>query len=60
MEIGEEIEVTIAPDTAERTVEVPPALAEALTSARRPGGGASLDGPNAWRTAATGRGAHIL
>lgn len=30
VEIGEEIEVTISPDTAERVIEIPPALAEAL------------------------------
>lgn len=30
VEIGDEVEVTIVPDTAERTVEVPPELASAL------------------------------
>jgi len=30
VEIGEEIEVTISPDTEERVIEIPPALAEAL------------------------------
>lgn len=30
VEIGQEVDVTIAVDTAERTIEVPPALAEAL------------------------------
>lgn len=30
VEIDEEIEVTISPDTAERVIEIPPALAEAL------------------------------
>lgn len=30
VEIGEEIEVTISPDTAERVIEIPPTLVEAL------------------------------
>lgn len=32
VEIGDEVEATLAPDTAERTVEVPEALAAALTA----------------------------
>lgn len=32
VEIGDAVEVTIAPDTAERTVDVPPALAAALAA----------------------------
>ena len=41
VEIGDVVEATIAPDSAERTVEVPPELAEALDA--EPGARAAFD-----------------